>query len=82
MQARIFELTDSLQAATEALTVKDAQLSALRTEKDAALAAQASAFDREKAALQSELEALKASSVLAASMLARTGLHFMIWIGG
>jgi hypothetical protein len=66
MQARVFELTDSLQAALEALAVKDAahavQLSALRTENDAALAAQASAFDKEKAALQSELEALKASA--------------------
>ena len=59
MQARIFELTDSLQAATEALAAKDAahaaQLSALRTEKNAALAAQAKAF-------QAELEALKASA--------------------
>ena len=47
MQARIFELDDNLRAALELV-------SALRKEKNAALAEQAKALDREEAALQDE----------------------------
>jgi hypothetical protein len=51
--------------------VSAAQVSALRAElaeSKAALAAQANAFDKERAALQAELDALKASTVSKSAM--------------